>query len=112
MMEVRNFSDCSDYARNDACHETRQGLGRWMPMNTTTDAVTPPPAEAATLVSPRRARIDSAHSTAGDQPATLIADKDLYLVCGLISLILALLVGWYKRLRHSPGKIVVEPVPL
>jgi DHA2 family multidrug resistance protein len=47
-----------------------------------------------------------------NQPASLIADKDLYLVCGLISLILALLVGSYKRLRHSPGKIVVEPVPL
>jgi len=47
-----------------------------------------------------------------NQPATLTADKDLYLVCGLVSLILALLVGWYKRLRHSPGTIVVEPVPL
>jgi len=47
-----------------------------------------------------------------NQPASLVADKDLYLVCGLISLILALVVGWYKRLRHSPGTIVVEPVPL
>ena len=47
-----------------------------------------------------------------NQPASLIANKDLYLFCGLISLLLALVVGLYKRLQHAPGHLMVEPVPL
>jgi DHA2 family multidrug resistance protein len=47
-----------------------------------------------------------------NQPASLLANKDMYLVCGIISLLLALVVSLFKRIQHPPGNIVVEPVPL
>jgi DHA2 family multidrug resistance protein len=47
-----------------------------------------------------------------NQPASLLANKDMYLVCGLISLLLALIVALFKRMQHPAGNIVVEPVPL
>lgn len=46
-----------------------------------------------------------------NQPASLLANKDLYLVCGLISLLLALIVSLFKLIQHPPGNIVVEPIP-
>jgi len=47
-----------------------------------------------------------------NQPASLLANKDLYLVCGLISLMLGLIVSLFKLLQHPPGKIVIEPIPV
>jgi DHA2 family multidrug resistance protein len=47
-----------------------------------------------------------------NQPALLLANKDMYLVCGIISLLLALIVSLFKRIQHPPGNIVVEPVPI
>ena len=47
-----------------------------------------------------------------NQPALLLANKDMYLVCGMVSLLLALIVSLFKRIQHPPGNIVVEPVPI
>jgi hypothetical protein len=47
-----------------------------------------------------------------NQPASLLANKDMYLVCGIISLLLALIVSLFKRIQHAPGNIVVEPIPV
>jgi len=47
-----------------------------------------------------------------NQPASLLANKDMYLVCGTISLLLALVVLLLKIIQHPPGNIVVEPVPV
>ena len=47
-----------------------------------------------------------------NQPASLLANKDMYLVCGMISLLLALIVALFKRIQHPPGNIEVEPVPI
>jgi DHA2 family multidrug resistance protein len=47
-----------------------------------------------------------------NQPASLLASKDMYLVCGMISLLLALIVALFKRIQHPPGNIEVEPVPI
>jgi DHA2 family multidrug resistance protein len=47
-----------------------------------------------------------------NQPAALLANKDMYLVCGMISLLLALIVSLFKVIQHPSGNIVVEPVPL
>jgi DHA2 family multidrug resistance protein len=47
-----------------------------------------------------------------NQPASLLASKDMYLVCGMISLLLALIVSLFKVVQHPPGNIVVEPVPI
>jgi len=46
------------------------------------------------------------------QPASLLANKDMYLVCGMISLLLALMVALFKRIQHPPRNIVVEPIPI
>ena len=47
-----------------------------------------------------------------NEPASLLASKDMYLVCGMISLLLALLVSLFKFIQHPPGNIEVEPVPI
>jgi len=36
----------------------------------------------------------------------------MYLVCGMISLLLALIVALFKRIQHPPRNIVVEPIPI
>ncbi len=47
-----------------------------------------------------------------NQPASLLANKDMYLVCGMISLLLALMVSLFRVVQHPPGNIVVEPIPV
>jgi hypothetical protein len=47
-----------------------------------------------------------------NQLASLLANKDMYLVCGIISLLLALIVSLFKPIQHPPGNIIVDPVPL
>ena len=47
-----------------------------------------------------------------NQPASLLANKDMYLVCGLLSLVLALIVSLFKLIQHPAENIEVEPVPI
>jgi hypothetical protein len=46
-----------------------------------------------------------------NQPASLLANKDMYLVYGIISLLLALMVSLFRRIQHPRGNLVGDPIP-